>query len=84
MPPDLYQKLLEYINKKRIKANAQIFSLTRSAIWQVFKKRGITPHDLRLYHLETKSLWMSFYIEPISVFVEHTTIGTTTARYTRT
>jgi hypothetical protein len=79
--PDLYQKLLEYIDKKGIKENDRIFPITRQAVNYIFKKGSIKPSDLRLLHLETKSLWMSFYLEPITSLIEHSNSEITT-RYT--
>jgi len=77
IPADLYQRLMQYIEKNKIGEHSRIFPLTRQTVYQVFKSRGVTPHDLRLYHLETTSLWISFYIAPIIHSVEHTTVGTT-------
>ena len=49
IPPDLCDKLHEYIEEHGIGKDERLFKMTRSAVWQVLKARGIEPHDLRRY-----------------------------------
>jgi hypothetical protein len=55
-PPDLFRNLTSYIAEKKIKRSQKLFPISRQAIFEVFKKRGITPHDLKtIYKLTSTS-----------------------------
>lgn len=55
-PPDLFKNLKSYITEKKIKRSQKIFPISRQIIWWVFKKRGITPYDLKtIYKLTSTS-----------------------------
>lgn len=83
IPTDLCNSLWKYIHLKRIKKDTRIFPITRWTAYALFKSRGVTLRELRQYSVETKSLWLSFYIAPIKPFTEHTNIETT-VRYSKT
>ena len=77
LPTDLCNSLCEYIHLKHIKKDTRIFPITRQAAYMLFKSRGVTLRELRQYSVETKSLWLSFYIDPIKSFTEHTNMEKT-------
>jgi integrase/recombinase XerD len=49
LPLDLCQELWEYIDKGGIGAKERVFSMTKQAVWMVFHRFGVKPHDLRRY-----------------------------------
>jgi hypothetical protein len=54
-PPDLFRNLKSYIAEKKIKKNQKIFPLSRQAIFNIFKARGITPSTLRKIYILTST-----------------------------
>lgn len=71
IPKDLYQDISNYIIKHAIKEDAPIFPVTRQGIWWVFKRRGITPRELRRFHTIAATSQTSLYVEPVIDCVKH-------------
>jgi hypothetical protein len=54
--PELFKSLKSYIAEKKIKHCQKIFPLSRQAIWQVLKARGLNPRILKsIYRLTSTS-----------------------------
>ena len=79
LPPDLCASLWVYIWDRKIAATDRIFPVTRQAVYQVFKARGVEPHDLRRY-AAFRAVEMGLDLNTIKGLLGHANI-TTTAKY---
>jgi integrase len=49
IPVDLYEDIKKYIREKKIERKDRIFQISRQALWDYLKRKGIEPRDLRRY-----------------------------------
>jgi len=49
IPLDLCQELREYIDRGGIGTTNRVFPITSQAVWKIFRKFEVKPHDLRRY-----------------------------------
>jgi len=76
IPADLFDVLAGYVDQAGIGPDQRIFPMTRQAVWQVFRGKGIAPHDLRRY-AAFRAMEMGKNLKTIQQMLRHSAISTT-------
>jgi len=76
IPTDLFDTLAAYVDNAGIGPDQRIFPMSRQAVWQVFRDKGIAPHDLRRY-AAFRAMEMGKNLKTIQQMLRHSTISTT-------